>query len=343
MKKLLNTLYVTTQGTYLAKEGECIVVRVGDEVRLRVPVHSLGGVVCFGQVSCSPFLMGFAAERGLGFSFLTEHGRFLARVQGPVSGNVLLRREQYRRADSPEASAEVARSIVSAKVVNARGVLQRAMRDHGDKVDGAALEAEVLHLRDCLMRLQQPAGLDAVRGIEGEAAKGYFSVFDNLILTREAAFRFEGRSRRPPLDRVNCLLSFIYTLLGHDVRSALEGVGLDSAVGFLHRDRPGRHGLALDVMEEFRAVVADRLALSLINLGKLKKSDFEIQETGAVRMTDDARKALLVAYQKRKQDEIVHPFLNERIPLGLVFHVQAMLMARGLRGDLDGYPPFAWK
>lgn len=343
MKKLLNTLYVTTQGTYLAKEGECIVVRVGNEVRLRVPVHSLGGVVCFGQVSCSPFLMGFAAERGLGFSFLTEHGRFLARVQGPVSGNVLLRREQYRRADSPESSAEVARSIISAKVVNARRVLQRAMRDHGDKLDGAALEMKVRHLRDCLMRLQQPVSLDVVRGVEGEAAKGYFSVFDNLILAKEPEFRFEGRSRRPPLDRVNCLLSFIYTLLGHDVRSALEGVGLDSAVGFLHRDRPGRHGLALDIMEEFRAVVADRLALSLINLGKIKKGDFEIQETGAVRMTDDARKSLLIAYQKRKQDEIVHPFLNERIPVGLVFHVQAMLMARWLRGDLDGYPPFVWK
>lgn len=197
MKKLLNTLYVTTQGTYLAKEGECVVVRVGDEVRMRVPVHSLGGVVCFGQVSCSPFLMGFAAERGLGFSFLTEHGRFLARVQGPISGNVLLRREQYRRADSPEASAEVARAIISAKVVNARRVLQRAMRDHGDKVDGPALETEVFHLRDCLMRLQQPVCLDVVRGIEGEAAKGYFSVFDNLILTQEPGFRFEGAAAVP--------------------------------------------------------------------------------------------------------------------------------------------------
>ena len=205
------------------------------------------------------------------------------------------------------------------------------------------MKAEIVHLRDCLIRLQQHEDLDVVRGVEGEAAKGYFSVFDNLILTNKAAFHFTRRSRRPPLDRVNCLLSFIYTLLGHDVRSALEGVGLDSAVGFLHRDRPGRHGLALDIMEEFRAVIADRLALSLINLGKLKQNDFEIQETGAVRMTDEARKTLLIAYQKRKQDEIVHPFLNERIPLGLVFHVQAMLLARWLRGDLDGYPPFVWK
>ena len=343
MKKLLNTLYVTTQGTYLAKDGECVAVRVDNEVRLRVPVHTLGGIVCFGQVSCSPFLMGFAAERGLGLSFLTENGRFLARVQGPVSGNVLLRREQYRRADSPEASAEMARSIISAKIINARRIVQRALRDHGGKIESSPLDKEVSHLKDCLQRLQQPVGLDVARGIEGEAANGYFGVFDHLILSGEPEFRFLGRSRRPPLDRVNCLLSFIYTLLAHDVRSALECVGLDSEVGFLHRDRPGRHGLALDVMEEFRAFVGDRLALSLINLGQIKKDDFEILETGAVRMNDAARKTLLVAYQKRKQNEISHPFLNERIPMGLVFHVQAMLMARWLRGDLDGYPPFVWK
>jgi CRISPR-associated protein Cas1 len=343
MKKLLNTLYVTTQGAYLAKDGECVAVRIDNEVKLRVPIHTLGGVVCFGQVSCSPFLMGFAAERGLGFSFLTENGRFLARVQGPISGNVLLRREQYRRADSPDANAVVAKSIISAKIINARRVLQRVVRDHGDKVDRAALESEVFHQKDCLYRLQPSVSLDVVRGIEGEAANGYFGVFNQLILSNEPEFWFTGRSRRPPLDRVNCLLSFIYTLLAHDVRSALECVGLDSEVGFLHRDRPGRHGLALDVMEEFRAFVGDRLALSLINLGQVRPGDFEILETGAVRMTDEARKTLLVAYQKRKQDEIMHPFLNERIPMGLVFHVQAMLMARWLRGDLDGYPPFVWK
>lgn len=343
MKKLLNTLYVTTQGAYLAKEGECVAVRVDNAVKLRVPVHTLGGVVCFGQVSCSPFLMGFAAERGLGFSFLTEHGRFLARVQGPISGNVLLRREQYRRADSPETSAELARSIISAKIINSRRVLLRMLRDHGDNVDTTALENEAAHLKDCLQRLQQPMALEVARGIEGEAANGYFSVFDHLILPKGPEFRFTKRSRRPPMDRINCLLSFIYTLLAHDVRSALECVGLDSEVGFLHRDRPGRHGLALDVMEEFRASIGDRLALSLVNLGQIKKADFQILENGAVRMTDAARKTLLVAYQKRKQDTIVHPFLNEKISLGLVFHMQAMLMARWLRGDLDGYPPFVWR
>ena len=343
MKKLLNTLYVTTQGAYLAKDGECVAVRVENQVKLRVPIHTLGGIVCFGQVGCSPFLMGFAAERGLGFSFLTMNGRFLARVQGPVSGNVLLRREQYRRADCQEISAEVAGAIVSAKIINARRVLQRMLRDHGTKVDSTALEKEVGHLRQCLQRLQRPLSLNVVRGIEGEAANGYFSVFDHLILSEEHEFCFNRRTRRPPLNRVNCLLSFIYTLLAHDVRSALETVGLDSAVGFLHRDRPGRHGLALDIMEEFRAAIGDRLALSLINLGQLKKKDFEVMETGAVKMSDDARKTLLVAYQKRKQDEILHPFLNERIPLGLVYHIQAMLMARWLRGDLDGYPPFVWR
>lgn len=343
MKKLLNTLYVTTQGAYLAKDGECVAVRIDKEVKLRVPIHTLGSVVCFGQVSCSPFLMGFAAEKGLGFSFLTENGRFLARVQGPVSGNVLLRREQYRRADSPEVSSEVARSIISAKIINARRVLQRALRDHSDRIDAAALEYEITHLQGCTSRLQQPSALEVARGIEGEAANGYFAVFDHLILSSDPKFRFSGRSRRPPLDRVNCLLSFIYALLGHDVRSALECVGLDPQVGFLHRDRPGRHGLALDIMEEFRAFVGDRLALSLINLGQVKQNDFEILETGAVRMTDEARKTLLVAYQKRKQDELIHPFLNERIAMGLLFHVQAMLMARWLRGDLDGYPPFIWK
>lgn len=343
MKKLLNTLYVTSQGAYLAKDGECVAVRMEKEVKLRVPIHTLGGVVCFGQVSCSPFLMGFAAERGVGLSFMTEHGRFLARVQGPVSGNVLLRREQFRRADDLDTSADVARIMVTAKIVNSRRVLQRVLRDHGDKVDGSTLEAEVRHQRECIARLRSTLPLNVVRGVEGEAANGYFGVFDHLILPAEPEFRFAGRSRRPPLDRVNCLLSFIYTLLAHDVRSALEGVGLDSEVGFLHRDRPGRHGLALDLMEEFRAFFADRLALSLINLGQIKKDDFKILETGAVKLTDEARKTLLVTYQKRKQDEILHPFLGERVQLGLIFHLQALLMARWLRGDLDGYPPFVWR
>jgi CRISP-associated protein Cas1 len=340
MKKLLNTLFVTTQGAYLNKDGETVTVNVDREVKLRVPIHTLGGVVCFGQVSMSPFLMGFCAERGVLVSFLSEFGKFLARVQGPVSGNVLLRREQYRRADDPDASACMARYMVTAKIANCRGILQRALRDHPEKVDSDAISSTVDRLSSILMQLQTDLSLDRVRGFEGEAANVYFSVFDHLIVSQKDDFKFQGRNRRPPLDRVNCLLSFLYSMLMHDVSAALEAVGLDPAVGFLHRDRPGRRGLALDVMEEFRPILADRLALSMINLGQIQAKGFKILETGAVVMNDDTRKNLLVAYQKRKQEEIMHPFIGEKVETGLLFHVQAMLLARFLRGDLDGYPPF---
>jgi len=343
MKKLLNTLYVTSQGAYLSKEGETVLVSVGGEKRLQVPVHTLGGIVCFGRVMCSPFLMGFCAENKVGMSFLTENGRFLARVQGPVSGNVLLRREQYRRADSPEFSASMAKSVLVGKVSNSRTVLQRALRDHGDKIPQPDVERAVATLGGALRRLDAAKELDAVRGLEGETARCYFSVFDHLITSQKDSFRFQGRNRRPPLDNVNCLLSFLYTVLVHDVRSALEGVGLDPAVGYLHRDRPGRPGLALDIMEEFRPFLADRLALSLINLGQVNAKGFNKSETGGITMTDDTRKSVLVAYQKRKQDEIVHPFLGERVSVGILFHIQALLLARYLRGDLDGYPPFVWR
>ncbi|GLI34278.1 type I-C CRISPR-associated endonuclease Cas1c [Desulforhabdus amnigena] len=343
MKKHLNTLYVTTQGAYLSKEGETVLVSVEGEKRLQVPVHTLGGIVCFGRVSCSPFLMGFCAENNVGLSFLTESGRFMARVQGPVSGNVLLRREQYRRADAPEFSTAMARFFVAGKIANARTVLQRAIRDHGDKIAQSEVESAVAWLAGAQKRLETIDSLDAVRGIEGDTARWYFSVFDHLITSQKDSFRFKGRNRRPPLDNVNCLLSFLYTLLVHDVRSALEGVGLDPAVGFLHRDRPGRPGLALDLMEEFRPFLADRLVLSLINLGQVNAKGFSKSETGAVTMTDDTRKGVIVAYQKRKQDEILHPFLGEKVAIGILFHIQALLLARYLRGDLDGYPPFVWR
>ena len=343
MKKLLNTLYVATQGAYLSREGETVLVRVEKETRLQVPIHTLSGIVCFGQVSCSPFLLGLCAERGVGVSFLTEYGRFLARIQGPVSGNVLLRREQYRWADDPERSADMARSILVGKIANSRTVLRRALRDHGNKTGAEPLENAATRLRFSLDQLQVPASLEVLRGIEGDAAGTYFSVFDHLITTRKDAFQFRERSRRPPLDNVNCLLSFAYTLLMHDVRSALESVGLDPAVGFLHRDRPGRAGLALDIMEEFRPVIADRLVLSQINLGAIKESGFERTEAGGVLMKDDARKAFLVAYQKRKQEVINHPFLNEKVEIGLLPFTQALLLARHIRGDLDGYPPFIWR
>jgi CRISPR-associated protein Cas1 len=343
MKKHLNTLFVTTQGTYLAKEGETVAVKVNQEVRLRVPVHTIGGIVCFGNVSCSPYLMGFCAKNGVGISFLTENGRFLARVQGPVSGNVLLRREQYRLADNQDYSAKMAKSFVIGKVANSRTVLQRVLRDHAGKLDEGDLRRSVADMNRALQSLELNQALDSVRGLEGDAAHTYFSVFDHLIVAQKETFTFQERNRRPPLDNVNCLLSFLYTLLMHDCRSALESVGLDPAVGFLHRDRPGRPGLALDIMEEFRPFLADRLALSLINLRQVQDKGFNKTEAGAVMMNDETRKTLLVAYQERKQEEIYHPFIDEKVKIGILFHVQAQLLARCLRGDLDGYPPFIWK
>ncbi len=343
MKKHLNTLFVTTQGAYLAKDGETVAVRIEKEVRLRIPVHTLDSIVCFGNVGCSPFLMGFCAERDVTISFLTENGRFLARVQGPVSGNVLLRREQYRRADDPDFSARVARACITGKVANCRTVLQRALRDHGDKLDDpSVLRDAVDHLTAALRRLQTALDLDEVRGVEGDAAHAYFAAFNHLVVKNKDDFFFHQRSRRPPLDRINCLLSFLYTLVMHDVRSALESVGLDPAVGYLHRDRPGRPGLALDMMEEFRPM-ADRLAVSMVNLGQMKAKGFTISQGGGVRMDDETRKTLLTTYQKRKQDVLRHPFLDKKMPIGLFYHIQALLFARYLRGDLDGYPPVIWR
>lgn len=343
MKKLLNTLFVTLQGASVIKEGENVVVRERDEVRLRVPVHGLGGLVTFGHVWCSPALLFLCAERGVGVSFLSENGRFLARVAGPVCGNVLLRRAQYRWADDPERSAAVACGMLIGKLANARTVLLRAKRDHGDKTDAPALEQAAARMAYAIARLPGASTLDELRGIEGEGGNVYFGTFDALITSQEPSFHFTTRSRRPPLDPVNCLLSFLYTLLMHDARSALESVGLDPAVGFLHRDRPGRASLALDLMEELRPVLADRVALSLLNLGQVRARDFRKEEGGAVLMTDDARKQVLVAYQKRKQEEIMHLFLRERVEVGLLCHVQALLLARHIRGDLDGYPAFLWR
>lgn len=343
MKKHGNTLYVTTQGAYLAAQGETLVARVDREVKLRVPLHLLEGVVCFGRVSSSPELMARCSERGIGISLLTERGRFLARVQGPVSGNVLLRREQYHRADDTSGSAELARAFVAAKIANSRCVLQRTVRDHGEKTDAAKLQRAIVALARCLSKLDRAQGVGSIRGIEGDAAQIYFGVFDHLIIRGEEGFWFEKRSRRPPADPTNALLSFVYTLLVHDVASALEAVGLDPQVGFLHRDRPGRPGLALDLMEEFRPFLADRFVLSLINRRQVRGAGFEQRETGGVYMDEGTRKTVLVGYQERKREEIQHPFLGEKTTVGMLVHLQALLLARHLRGDLDGYPPFFWK
>ena len=343
MKHYLNTLYVMTQGTYLRKEGECVVVEANGETKLRVPVHTLGGLVCFGNVLCSPFLLAHCAENDVGVSFLSEHGRFLAGVRGPVSGNVLLRREQYHRADDDVCSAQIAMAVIAAKLANCRTVLLRALRDHGETANAAALRGAADEVDRQARTLDVKLGLDELRGIEGAGAHAYFGVFDHLIVAQKEAFAFANRSRRPPLDNVNALLSFVYTLVMHDVRSALECVGLDPQVGCLHRDRPGRPGLALDMMEEFRPFLADRLVLSLINLRQVNGKGFKKAETGAVTMDDDTRKQVLTAYQTRKKETIRHPFIDEDVEIGLLFHVQALLLARHLRGDLDGYPPFIWK
>jgi len=343
VKQLLNTLYVTTQGTYLARQRESILVRVERETQLCVPIHNLGSIVCFGRVSCSPKAMELCAQNNVALSFLTERGRFLARVVGATSGNVLLRREQYRSADDQDRSAQIARDIVTAKVANGRNVLLRAARERGEQAGAKELKAAANRLALTLDDLSRPLALDVVRGHEGDAARIYFGTFDHLITAQKEEFFFKRRSRRPPLDNVNTMLSFLYTILSHDTIAALECVGLDPAVGYLHRDRPGRPGLALDLMEEFRPFLADRLVLSLINRKQVGPSGFQATESGAVRMKDDTRKEVLVAYQKRKQEEITHPFIEEKIPIGLLPHVQAQLFSRFLRGDLDAYPPFIWK
>jgi CRISPR-associated protein Cas1 len=343
MKRHLNTLYVTTQGAYLAREGEAVIVRQKQLILLRVPIHTLCGIVCFGQIGFSPFLVGLCGERGVAVSFLTETGRFLARVQSPASGNVLLRREQYRRADDPVASAALARCVIAAKIANSRTVILRALRDRPGSAGAEGMKAAAAQLGQHLAALKEGVPLDTLRGLEGTAARVYFEVFDGLITQQKDGFFFHERTRRPPLDNVNALLSFLYTLLRHDMEAALESVGLDPAVGFLHRDRPGRASLALDLMEEQRAFLADRLALSLVNLRQIVANGFRIDESGGVVMDDETRKAVLVAYQTRKQEEIVHPFLTERTTVGLLPHLQAALLARHLRGDLDGYPPFIWK
>lgn len=343
MKHLLNTLYVTSQGAYLAREGETVVVKLEGRERLRVPMHTLGSIVCLGQVGASPALMGLCGERGVSLSFLSENGRFLARVQGPVAGNVLLRREQYRRADQESASAALAQAVVAGKIMNARNVLLRAARQEADENAATALSQAAREMAGRLRDLQAGPSLEAVRGAEGEAARIYFGIFDHLIRAQKEDFFFRSRSRRPPLDNINALLSFVYTLLMHDVASALEGVGLDPAVGFLHRDRPGRKSLALDLMEELRPVLADRLVLSLVNRQQVRADGFTTTASGGVFMNDATRKTVLVAYQERKREELTHHFLGEKLELGLVPHVQALLLARHLRGDLDAYPPFVWR
>ncbi|QQR68916.1 MAG: type I-C CRISPR-associated endonuclease Cas1 [Alphaproteobacteria bacterium] len=344
MKKLLNTIYVTTEGCSLRKDGENFLAENEGKTLGRAPLHMLSSIVVFGGIYVSPPLMEACANHGITLVFLDRNGRFQARVEGPVSGNVLLRRAQYKISDTPE---DIVKSLVMGKIANQRAVLMRALRDYNDVYDDATKNDLVQTTRQMAHSLsyinQHALGLDVLRGAEGDAARLYFSMFNNLIRSPDLEFAFKGRSRRPPLDPTNALLSFFYTLLTHDCRSALESVGLDPAVGFLHRDRPGRPSLALDLMEELRPIFADRLVLSLINRRQLRSKDFETRDGGACFLTDEARKTALTAWQDRKKEERKHLFLEEDAPLGLVPYLQAQLLARHLRGDIDAYPPWFWK
>ena len=345
MKKLLNTVYITTPGAALRKDGENLVAEVEEQERARVPFHMLSSLVVFGSVYVSPALIAAAAEKGIAIVLLDRNGRFQARIEGPVAGNVLLRRAQYRV--SEEQPEEIVHSMLLGKVFNQRMVLMRALRDYREEFDDSALErigAVTQRMAHILRRLElSHETLDRLRGSEGEASNLYFSVMDHLIRSPDPEIVWSGRTRRPPLDSVNAVLSFLYTLLTHDCRSACESVGLDPAVGFLHRDRPGRPSLALDLMEELRPVLADRLMLSLFNRRQLRGKDFQKREGGAVLLSDGARKTVLRAWQERKKQERLHRFLDEKAPLGLVPYLQAQMLSRHLRGDLDAYPPWFWK
>lgn len=343
MRKLLNTLYITSPNTYLSLDGENIVVLKDENEMLRVPLHNLEGIVAFGYTGASPALMGSCAKHGIALSFMKQSGKFLSRIVGEVRGNVTLRKTQYRLSDNIEESNKIAKNFILGKIYNARWVVERAKRDYPLRLDIDKLKGVSQGLVNALKAVAQSEDLEQLRGFEGEAAVQYFSVFDDLILQQKKFFYFHCRNKRPPLDNVNSMLSFVYTLLAHDVAAALETVGLDPYVGFLHRDRPGRISLALDMMEELRSVYADRFVISLINKKEINEKGFTQKENGAVIMDDDTRRSILKSWQSKKQEMIKHPFLQEKVEWGLVPYAQAMLLARFIRGDLDEYPPFMWK
>lgn len=342
MKHLGNVLYITTPEAFLSLDGENIVVKKDENTSTRLPLHNLENIVCFTWQGASPALMGACAERNIGLCFLTPNGRFQARVTGKVKGNVLLRKKQFEVSEKEAQSIPIAQSFLLGKIFNGRKVLERAIRDHSMLVNVESITGASSFMKETLKAIPSCKSTGDLMGFEGSAAKIYFGVFDQLILQQREDFFFKERSRRPPLDNMNALLSFLYTLLTNETASALETVGLDPFVGFLHRDRPGRPSLALDLMEELRPVLVDRLALSLVNRKQIAGKGFTQKESGGVIMDDETRKAVLIAWQDRKKEEIVHPFLKERVPFGLLPYIQAMLLARHLRGDLDAYPPFFW-
>jgi CRISPR-associated protein Cas1 len=342
MKKILNTLYVTSPHSYLQRDGENIVVSIEQEPVFRAPIHLFEGVVYFGYLGASPGAIGLCTQNGVAISFHSSSGRFLGRIIGPTTGNVLLRRQQYRLADSEPENAVVTRQVLLAKVLNSRTVLLRARRDHPEKVQDA-LDSAIKRLAVIVDYIRNENGLNVLRGYEGDAAQAYFEVFNSLLIDSEAVLGFHGRSRRPPLDPVNAVLSYMYAIFAHDCTSALESIGLDPSVGFLHRDRPGRRSLALDLMEEFRACLIDRFVLSLFNRRQLKEKDFVFREGDAVLLQDEARRKILASWQDRKQETIMHPWIKEKIQVGLLPYVQARLLARFIQGESDTYPSFVWK
>lgn len=343
MKKLLNTLFITQSDVYLSLDGDNIVLLKEQEKLGRLPLHNLESIISFGYTGASPALMGYCAERNISLVFFTMNGRFLARVIGESKGNVVLRKKQYAVSEDEVLSAKIARNFIVGKIYNHKWIIERMTRDYPLRIDVAQFKSTSQQLSAIMLDVRACEDLERLRGLEGQAAISYNKLFNSMILQQKEDFYFHSRSRRPPLDNVNAMLSFAYSLLANDVASALEGVGLDAYVGFLHRDRPGRASLALDVMEELRGAYADKFVLSLINKRIVSKEDFLKKENGAVMMRDEARKKFLTAWQNKKQEKITHPYLGEKISWGLVPHSQALLLARYLRNDLDEYPPFLWK
>lgn len=343
MRKLRNTLYITTPDKYLFLDGENIVMRAKDDTEIRLPLHNIEDIVVFGGRGASPALMNKCTEENIGLNFMSRSGKFLARAEGAVSGNVYLRREQYRIADNEERSLAIARNFIIGKLYNSRYVIDRAVRDHSLQVDVEKLKSRSELLSQAILKCRNVTDIDTLRGIEGESAQLYFSVFDELILQQKDEFRFTVRSKRPPLDNVNALLSFAYSIATGMCTSALEAVGLDPYVGFMHTDRPGRRSLALDLVEEFRAIMCDRFVVSLINKRIIGNDDFDVREDGAVLLSEDGRKLFLTHWQSRKQEAVTHPFLKEKVEWGLLPYVQALLLSRYIRGDLDEYPMLLWR
>jgi CRISP-associated protein Cas1 len=343
MPELLNVLYVQTQGAFLSLEHDTVRIKVDDETKLRVPLLRLSGIVVFGRVMLTPYLIQRCAEDGRSLVWMTGHGRFRGRLRGPTQGNVLLRRAQHTALSDGDHPQRIARQIVAGKIHNSRNQILRSGRDTDDAADKAALAQAADRLADVLRRLEGADDLNEVRGAEGEAARAYFSVFNAMLRVDDEGLTFKKRTRRPPRDPVNSVLSFLYALLASECASAAEGVGLDPQVGYLHALRPGRPALALDLMEELRSPLADRLTMTLINRRQLQAKHFEEKDGGAVYLTEEGRRTVLVAYQKRKEAEIEHRVLERKIPFGLVPHVQARLLARHLREDLEHYPPFIYR